>query len=466
MRLFGYDVAVRKAVPKTLSGVDDSRGWHTVFTGPGFPQWFQRNESVDLNPDRALENGWVFACQTLIAADIGKLAPMLRKWDDGERIYEDAVSASVSPFLLKPNPYQTWPKFMQRWMFSKLSDGNAYALKVRDNRDVVVRAHILDPRRTTPMVSESGEVFYRLGQDNLAELQDSDVIVPASEIMHDRMWCLFHPLVGLSPIFANLMAAVQGLEIQGSSAKFFANSSIPSGVLVSPQKMDDTLAKSYKDRWERDYGGENRGRTAVLGNGLEYKQITVSPVDSEIVSQLKSSAEMIASTYHVPAFKIGAGPIPPGQSAQALNVIYYSDCLQSLIIDAQETLREGLDLDQKGFVLHLNLDDLLLMDANTQMDVITKGVQGRVVAPNEGRRKLNLPSVDGGDAVLAQHQDHSLAAIAARDAGPDPFASAGAQPAAAPTSAPAANDDTAEEAAAKSLADALVTKFIAETETA
>jgi HK97 family phage portal protein len=462
MRLFGYEVAVRKA-PRSLSPVDDSRGWYTVATynGPGFPQWFQRDENVDLNPDRALQNGWVFACQTLIAADIGKLAPVLKTWNESHRIYEIVKSPAVSPFLLKPNGYQTWPKFLQRWMFSKLSDGNAYALKVRDARDVVIRAHILDPRRTTPLVSESGDVFYRLGQDNLAEIQASDIVVPASEIMHDRMWCLFHPLVGLSPIFANCMAAIQGLEIQGNSAKFFRNSSIPSGILVSPQRIDDKLAEDYKKRWETNYGGENRGRTAVLGNGLEYKQLTMSAVDSEIVAQLKSSAEMIASTYHVPAYKIGAGPIPTYQNAQVLNGIYYSDCLQSLIIDVQETLREGLDLDQKGFVIHLNLDDLLLMDASTQMEVITKGVQGRVVAPNEGRRKLNYPPVTGGDAVLAQHQDHSLAAIARRDEQPDPFATA---PAPAPQPA-AANDDDATEAAEK-FADALVAKFLTEMESA
>lgn len=418
MRLFGYEVAVRKAA-RNLSSVDDSRQWTTLLEGHGWPYW-QGATSVDLSPDRALGNWAYFACLTLIASDIGKLAPQLKAWDDADQIYLVVKSNAVSPVLTTPNGYETWPKFMQRWTLSKVGRGNAYALKVRDNRGVVVQLHILDPDRVTPMVSDSGDVFYRLNYDRLAGIPDADVVVPASEIIHDRMYCIFHPLVGLSPVFANCLAAVQGLEIQGMYAKFFKNSAVPSGVLVTPQRIEDALALKYKTAWETNFGGENRGRTAVLGNGLDYKALTQSAVDSQVIDQLKLSAEMVCSTFHVPPWKIGIGPLP-AQSAEVMNITYYSDCLQSLITETQAALRDGLDLAQKGYTLHFNLDDLLLMDTNTQMDVITKGVQGRVLAPNEGRQKLNKPPVDGGDVVLAQHQDHSLAAIAARDAGPDPF---------------------------------------------
>ncbi|WP_416380911.1 hypothetical protein, partial [Klebsiella pneumoniae] len=34
--------------------------------------------------------------------------------------------------------------------------------------------------------------------------------VPAREVIHDRFNCLFHPLIGLSPIYAAGLAAMQG----------------------------------------------------------------------------------------------------------------------------------------------------------------------------------------------------------------------------------------------------------------
>jgi hypothetical protein len=58
------------------------------------------------------------------------------------------------------------------------------------------------------------------------------------------------------------------------------------------------------------------------------------------------------------------------------------------------------------------------MDTATQMDVLDKGKN--YLTPDEGRQKIGLPPVEGGDVVLRQQQDFSLAALAKRDAQDDP----------------------------------------------
>ena len=98
-------------------------------------------------------------------------------------------------------------------MLSKLSRGNTYVLKERDNRNVVTALHVLDPTRVQPLVSDDGAVFYRFSSDNLSGIGD-DVTVPAREIIHDRMNCLFHPLVGTPPVFASGLASMLGLNAQ------------------------------------------------------------------------------------------------------------------------------------------------------------------------------------------------------------------------------------------------------------
>lgn len=67
------------------------------------------------------------------------------------------------------------------------------------------------------------------------------------------------------------------------------------------------------------------------------------------------------------------------------------------------------------------------------LDASAKGVSGGILAPNESRRRLNLPPVDGGDTPYLQQQNYSLAALDKRDSQDDPFASKSA-----PT-APASN---------------------------
>jgi HK97 family phage portal protein len=403
----------------TLSGVgygtgyggfaDGGRGWIRILDRPSGA--FQQNLRID--PMRVESNWAVFACQTLIAGDMGKLCVrILDKDADGINIPVEVPA--FSPVLRKPNNFQTWQKFIERWMLSKLSHGNAYILKERDNRKVVVGLVVLDPHRVTPLVSPSGDVYYQLGQDWLNQVPEGTITVPASEIIHDRMWCLYHPLVGLSPIFANGLAAIQGLEIQGNQAHFFANNSRPSGILIAPGKISDDNAKNLKTRWET-FRGSDVGGVAVLGDGLQYQPLTQNAVDSQLVQQLDMSAKMICTTYHVPGYKVGVGETPKYDNAETLNQIYYEDCLQTLIEGVESLLDDGLGLpDVVGhqYCAKFDIDGLLRMDAATQVETLKEEVGAGYMKPNEARAKRNMKPVTGGDTPYMQQQNYPLAALA------------------------------------------------------
>uniref|UniRef100_UPI001C131694 phage portal protein n=1 Tax=Mangrovicoccus sp. HB161399 TaxID=2720392 RepID=UPI001C131694 len=161
---------------------------------------------VTVDREAVLSNPFVFRCQAMISRDISKLRVKLVQ-REGE-IWKETRNPAYSPVLRRPNSYQTRNQFWECWFLSKLARGNTYALKQRDARNVVTQLHVLDPTLVKVLVSDSGQVFYQLASDNLAGI-GQDVIVPASEIIHDRWNCLFHPLAGLSPIWANGLAATQ-----------------------------------------------------------------------------------------------------------------------------------------------------------------------------------------------------------------------------------------------------------------
>src|SRR5580765_1988138 len=197
MRIFGLPIPFTGESQKALSSVPyGSSGWYPVIH-ESFPGAWQRN--IEVNTDTAASFHADFACKTLIARDIAKLRVKLVEKDAND-IWSEVTNPAFSPVLRRPNDYQTRNQFWESWVLSKLSRGNNYVLKVRDNRNVVTALHVLDPTRVQPLVSDDGSVFYRLDDDNLAGIDD--VVVPAREIIHDRMNCLFHPLVGTPPIFA------------------------------------------------------------------------------------------------------------------------------------------------------------------------------------------------------------------------------------------------------------------------
>lgn len=392
---------------KALSSVPARGGWWPLIAEAAPGNW-QRN--VEVNRDAVLAFHATFACMTLIARDIAKLRVKLVAQDD-KGIWSEVKNPAYSPVLRKPNTYQTRIQFWENWILSKLSHGNTYVLKVRDNRGVVVQMHILDPLRVKPLIADDGSVFYEIQPDNLAAGKEA-IVVPAREIIHDRFNTLFHPLVGLSPIYANGLAATQGLNIQNNSAAFFGNASMPGGILSAPGAISDDTAQRLKTYWEANYSGRGAGKIAVLGDNLKFERLAVTAVDAQMIDQLKWTAEVVCSTFHVPPYKIGIGQMPTYNNIQSLNVEYYSQCLQSLIEDAELCLDEALGMSE-GIGTEFDLDGLLHMDSAAQMDVLDKAKN--LLTLNERRAKLDKAAKPYGDTIYMQEQDHSAEAIAARD---------------------------------------------------
>lgn len=418
VRVFGAD-HVKQA--QTLAPVDNRGGWYPLIREPYSGSW-QRND--ELTVDTQLSFYAVFACVTLIAGDMGKLRQRLVEKLDG--IWLETSSSAFSPVLRKPNRYQNHIQFKKSWATSKLTRGNTYALKQRDNRGVVVAQYLLDPNRVTPLVAPDGSIFYQLGQDNLSGIQEAAITVPASEIIHDRMNCLFHPLVGISPLYACGLGAAQGIAIQRQSRQFFGNGARPSGVLTAPGAIGDETATRLKEAWETKFTGDNAGKVAVLGDGLKYEPMVMTATDAQLIEQLKMTAEMVCAAFHVPTFKIGIGSDPNVGNSEVRNQNYYSDCLQILIEEYELSQDEGLGIgegvkvDGRELGVDLDLDGLLRMDTKTQVDTLAAAVSGSLMTINQAGEKLGLPKVEGGDTIWMQQQNYSLRALMERDRN-DPF---------------------------------------------
>ncbi|MEC9246287.1 MAG: phage portal protein [Pseudomonadota bacterium] len=416
MRVLGMPVPFTGEGKKDLSPVNPNRGgWFRILES--FSGAWQNNVEVDFN--LVLSFHADFACRTLIASDISKLRVKLVKKDD-DGIWTEVSSPAYSPVLRKPNHFQNRIQFFETWVLSKLQRGNTYILKQRDNGGSVRQMFVLDPLRVKPLVADDGSVFYELNTDELSGLPDR-VIVPAREIIHDRFNCMFHPLVGMSPIYAGGLAAMQGLAIQSNSTRFFENGAQPGGVLVAPGAISDETAGRLKEYWDNNFTGKKAGKVAVLGDGLKYEAMAAKAIDSQLIEQLKWSAEVVCSVYHVPPYKIGVGQMPSYNNVQALNTEYYSQCLQKLIEDIEICLDEGLGMTGEKIGTEFDLDGLLRMDSVTQMQALKEGISAGIMSPNEARRRLDLKKVAGGETPYLQQQNYSLAALAKRDAQEDPF---------------------------------------------
>jgi len=405
MRIFGLDI---KRTEKALSPVSDWRGgWRRVmepFTGAWQQNMEEKRGTILCYPT-------LYACLDSISSDVGKL-PFTLQQLQANGIWKYVENPAYSPVLRKPNHYQTQQQFREAWILSKLTHGNAYVLKGRDDRGVVTRLYVLDPCRVMPMVSDTGDVFYQLNyptSDNLlpAEYPAENIIIPAREIIHDRLNCFHHQLIGVPPLCAAHWPAVKNMKILKNATQFFANGANPGGILTAPAGMSEDDANAVKTYWNTNFQGENTGKVAVIGADMKFTAFAFKSADSQMVEQMRYSDEQVCQPFGIPPFIVGIGSIPAGMKVDDMMGLYYQRALQKHIEAMENLLDEGLGIS-RPLGVELDLEPLLRMDPAKRSEVWGKLVGDGIAAPNEGRLPFNLPPLDGGDTVYMQQQDFPL----------------------------------------------------------
>lgn len=412
------------------SGVPQGNWWGGPWTspmiwGPHEPSTgaWQRNITADPQPS-ILSSSTIFAIITGIASDIAKMRVKLSRNED-DIFTEVKINAPWLPVIETPNHYQTQSQFIEQWMVSKLIYGNSYILKHRqDRRGIVTAMYTLHPGCVKVLVAESGEIYYDIGKDDLSRTRDIDqeildgarIVVPASEVIHDRMVPFWHPLVGVSPLYAAANSATMGNRIQTSATRASANLIRPGGILSTDARISDETAARVKATFEAGYSGENINRIAVLGDGLKFQafEAMTSAVDAELIASLNWTVADAARAFHYPLFKLDSKSMPPyAAGPEILSQMYYSDCLQPHIKMIEDLLRVGLELP-KPYDIEFELDDLLRMDTKALYESIGKGVKDGWLAVNEGRFRANYKSVKGGDIPTQQEQNWPIDTLSER----------------------------------------------------
>lgn len=416
MRFLGFNITRTKAAPamqKPLSPLNSRGGWWNIVREPFLGAW-QQNREIKL--DNVLTYFAVYACLRLISTDMAKMCFRLVQQDDNG-VWSEVYSPAFSPVLRTPNHYQTFNKYVEQYILSKLIHGNAYVLKQRDNRGLVIKLTVLDPTRVTPLVGADGSVWYQLKRDDLAGIPtDAQPAVPASEIIHDTMIAPWHPLIGVSPLTASGLAAMQGLAIQSTSKTFFENSSSPEGILTAPIGISESDAKELQRVWKNRQPGD----IAVLAGDLKYQSLSLTAVDAQLIEQLKWTAENVCSTFGVPPYLVDIGPPPPYANFEPLLLKYHSQCIQSLATNFEKSHDKGLGLvdriDGKQYGTEFDIDDLIWMDTVTRVESATKAIGSAGMSPDEARRKyFGMGPVPGGDTPYMQQQYWPLKQLADRD---------------------------------------------------
>lgn len=397
-------------------------GW--IPSGWPLNWWQQGRDPITTGP-----NSTIHACIDAYAQTMASLRMHHVRYVDGEGT-TPIVTSALSRILKRPNAYQTRTDFILNQVKGLLLHGNSYAIVYRNERREIDSLHLVDPRQTRPMIEpESREVFYAVGGNDLLDPDDLQVMIPARDVMHIRLYTPHHPLVGVTPIqnLANAIASTNA--IGGHQARFFGQMSRPSGVLTTTEKLTRDQMAQLREAWDAQSTSLNTGGVPILSGGLKWDSMSISSQDSQLVEAFRMGVEEIATAFRVPMPLLGsARGASQNGTVEDLVSVWLAMGLGFMVEHVERAYDRTFVLPPNTYT-EFDVDTLMRTDFAGRMNALSKAVQNGIYSPNEARRRERLADVAFGHEPRVQAQVVPLSAVGRiPDSTPTPDSAPAADP--------------------------------------
>lgn len=343
--------------------------------------------STDFSSVKAIRNSDVFTAVKIIASDIASSPLQLIKAS-----MPQADDTLVKLLNERPNPEMDGWHFKFALAVNMLLNGNSFAeIKRKDGK--IDELHLLPNSSVTVKQSDDGAISYSIG-DRKRKLKSRD-------ILHFKYFSQ-DGLTGLSPLYA----LRDEMKIQSAGNKtwfsFFSKGVNGSGILkVHKSDLDGKAKKAIREKFEEansSSNGDNALRTIILDETMDYKTLEINTDVLKLVNSSDWTTKQISKAFGIPSERLGVENVH-SSSAQS-NLMY----IQNTLIHYFNVFVSELDSKLKSDVkenFRFNTDRLLESDPETMIKNILDQVKGSLITINEGRAKLGLPSMNGGDRLLA-----------------------------------------------------------------
>lgn len=383
----GLSNFVRKAF-----GLLESGPWSYYFGGAS-----HAGKAVTVNSALQLSAFW--ACTRLTAAAIASMPlGIYERRADGSRIPADHP---LSPLLTgSPDGERTAFEFWEAAVAWMLVTGNAYAEIARiGNRITALNLLPADTAevKRDPVTNELRYAFTDRGKA---------MNLPAESVLHLKGFG-FGGDVGLSVIRYGVHSLGAAIAADETAGKLLGNGMMPSGVLSSESELTDPQREQLKTIMQQYASSTNAGKMMVLEAGLKFEQLSLNPEDGQLLASRSFSVEEVCRWFNMPPVIVGHaanGVTAWGSGIEQLILQWLTSALNPLAIRLEK--RIGMQLfgpgERSRFYAEFNREGLLQADSTAKIAFLSGAVQNGLMSRNEARGKLNLPRVDGGDALTAQ----------------------------------------------------------------
>lgn len=342
---------------------------------------------------RAVENlSTVLACTTAIATALAYVPARVYRIEGDNRL--EHHSHPLSRLVRHgPSGAMTWPDMIEHWIASALLTGNGLLEIERGGNGQVSGLRYQPWGMVTVQELKTGRLAYDVadGKGRSRRLLEGEVLH-----LRDRT---NDAKIGISRL-ARAADTVTGVHAADEWARsFLANGAAPSGVLQTQHNISQDSAASLKEQLvEKFAGARNAGRPIVLEGGLEWKAISISPEDSELLETRKFGVVEICRLFQVPPPIVQSYENNTFTNAAQAGLWFATFCLAPWARKIEAEFARSLFPSNGPYELELDLSGFLRGDPETRWNAHKIALETGVLDPDEVRQVegWNPRSKDGG----------------------------------------------------------------------
>ena len=307
----------------------------------------------------------------------------------------------ILSLLNKPNPMQSWEKFLTQMIGSHDIAGEGDVLKIGIGQSVEL----------WPLRPDWLEITtFSMGLPVTCSYTPSDTYEEStvkqyqfSELM---IWAEYNPLFrwrGLSPLYSAAYSIDTLNEYAKSNKAMLENGMTPSGVLWTDSEVSDTSFNRLQEQFNGKYAGaKNSGKPMILDGGLKWQGMSFSPRDMEFVSGKRLSQLDVCQVLRVPPQIIGIEGSQTFANYEQARAAFYEDEVIPMVNGLLSELLGFLRKDFKippTYKLIVDTDGITALEPRrAERNKVIDGLTSLKV--DEKRAAMGYQSTEGGDVIL------------------------------------------------------------------
>ncbi len=363
-----------------------------------------QNTPFMIDREIALKLSTIWACSRVLSETLACM-PLFtyRKQKDFSK--EEANDIGLYDILhYEPNQETTPFNFKEALMMNLCLGGNGYAQKIFSKSTIpeLLALYLLDYENITQERDKSTKrmtykVRYDEGGISKEKTMTRDYIFHIPGIS-------MNGITGIIPINYASKAIELGLTYETFGINFYKNGANTNMALTHPKTLNENARTRLKEQVnEKVTGLKNVNKPWLLEDGMTIKELTIKPVDAELLQSKYFSIEEICRFYRVPLHLVQHLLRATNNNIehQSLEFIIYTMLPWAKRIEENINLQLLTREERKaGYFTEFKFDVFLRGDMAARATAYAQGRQWGWLSVNDIRRLENMNPIPNGDIYL------------------------------------------------------------------